>query len=286
MEAAHHSFLHPLNLSADADDVTLIIGGCHVGGQAVGEVDAFPAHLQKAGMPLANTECLVVAGVSVMIAERRVRELLVTRTISRVILQVGHRETIRSSRLRLPWRRTPAAGNSPTPSGSDTRLSIGSYIWTLMVGSILYRLGVDRWTEPRTLLERRLGTDLPALLRTLRRGGVTDIILLSCFPSAKKRLNNRRLIANGLIEQAAHTAGAMFIDVWSALSFRSGPLRDFAKPQTLADAAHLSAEGHQVVARVIASLLPQQRFVPRSFKRMVDVPHSFPGPLENRSFAG
>jgi hypothetical protein len=259
--------LDGFDLRPDANGLTIFLGGCHVGGAVVGEQNAFPALLQKATALLSNTDCMLVSGVSTRVGTRAIRDLISRGRVSRVILQLSHRETIRAARLSLLWRRRSTGSDDRPSSKVSEKISAGLYVRKVILGAVLQCLGFDRWAMSQAVFERRLVRDTDELLTTLKATGDVEVVLLSCFPTANKRLNDRRLVANRLMSIAAQRVGFTYLDVWSALSFRSGLMRNFARPSMLADSAHLNAKGHHVVAEAIDSVLPvqyarPQRFVP------------------------
>jgi len=252
-------------LRDDSQGINIILGGCHVAGQSLGKGVSFPARLQAAGAPLANSECIALGGVSMRIAVRKLRPLLADHKVSRVILQVGHRETIRATRLTLPWRRQqPTDSNSPE-SASTTRLSFLGYVKSLLIGVALYWLGFDRMATSDARFSSKFTQDAEQLLALLKTSGVEHICVLSCFPTAKDRLNRKRVLANAILERTAGVLDVPFVDVWGKLSFRSGPLRGYARPGVLSTGAHLNAEGHRIVAEALAPVLALAHPAPRSF---------------------
>ena len=258
----------------DTAGLTLVVGGCHVSCHLVGKDLSFPSFLQEIGELPEESDCVLIPTVSAKAASRRIGDVLRTHRVSRVILQIGHYETVRACRYSLPWRRQEASAsgaserkpkNSPEPRASSIvpaetkKISLRMYVRSLLGGRAIHWLGFDREALTDPDFEKSFDGAVSNLLDYLQSAGITNIVLLSCFPAANHRVNYMRQIANRILVERARRVGLPYVDLWPALSFQSGPLRGVARPGVLADSGHLNVDGHRIVAHEIASVLSSRR---------------------------
>lgn len=237
----------------------LVIGGCHVTSYGIGDAPPFwTGTVERWGASSVE----VHGPMSISKALRIVRSRLPLAPHTLVVLQLGHHDVWKELALLNPLtafhvRRSRQDRSKSLLMSSDNETVIQGdksnirLIKTFLRGAVAS--GLDLLLIRSTLWAQavfRLKSQFEAVINALREGGAEEIIVVSPFPTISPRINLHRQAVRSFMAKMASNNNFRFIDVWPELAYGKGiflsPHRD-----TLLDAVHLSAQGHNLVSTLI-----------------------------------
>lgn len=239
-------------VSSDAPDQVLAIGGCHLTGYIVGEERSFlRTAFEEAGR--SSVSYIVSKPVPISRAGEVARMIAEGADPDVVIIQLGNYETGRSLSAAIPSSRTLSMREDGLPSAEERASMILPFLKAVLKTGPLFL----KWAR------RQRHVDVEALAKGVENALMSmqvkfpaaQFVILGTFPDADFHVMRARRRLNKRLEALAGRFNVAYLDPIQALGSPRSVESGFTKSNFMADPNHLNLVGHRALGAALAPVI-------------------------------